>query len=90
MNVVASTCLIVVMVPKKNFNDLKQAIFKAGGGSIGNYKNCSSSFKVQGTFMPTENAHPTVGKANTLENVKEIRLEVVCEIEKVINSFEKN
>ena len=92
MNVFVNVVLIVVMVPKKNFNEVKEAIFASGGGSIGNYEKCSSSFEVTGTFMPNEKANPTVGKANTLETVNEIRLETVCKIEKVkavINAIRK-
>lgn len=83
MEITFNKVLIVVMVPKKYFEVLKDAIFAFGGGNIGNYSKCSSSFKIKGTFMPNEKAHPTVGKANKFEKVNEIRLEFVCEVDKV-------
>ncbi len=83
MNLFVNEVLVVVMVPEKNLEDVKEAIFASGGGKIGNYQNCSTTSKVEGTFMPNEKANPTVGKANKLEKVKEIRLEVICDVKYV-------
>lgn len=37
MNLFVKEVLVVVMVPEKNLEDVKDAIFASGGGKIGNY-----------------------------------------------------
>ena len=54
-----------------------EALYKAGAGQIGHYKNCSFSSSGTGTFMPNEEANPHVGKALIQEKVQEIRAEVI-------------
>lgn len=83
MNLFIKEVLIVVMVPEENLEDVKEAIFASGGGKIGNYQDCSTAMRVEGTFRPNEKANPTVGMANKLEIVKEIRLEVICDVKYV-------
>lgn len=64
-------------VPKENTNQVLDAIHEAGAGNIGNYEECSFKINGTGTFKPTENASPTIGKGGTKENVNEDRVEVV-------------
>ena len=41
------------------------------------------STKCIGTFKPTDDANPYIGKSNNLEFVQEEKLEVVCDIKLV-------
>ena len=41
------------------------------------------STKCVGTFKPTDDANPYIGKKNNLEFVDEEKLEVVCDVKKV-------
>lgn len=68
---------LVTFIPKDNAEDVMKALHEAGAGQIGNYKNCSFRLEGTGTFMPTEEANPHIGKANTLEYVAETRVEVI-------------
>ena len=80
---------IFVTIPSENLEEVRNAIFDAGAGVIGNYTHCSTSVKNIGTFKPNEKANPHIGKANNLEFVEEYKLEVICNIENV-NKVLKN
>lgn len=70
---------IVVFVPPENADALRQALGEAGAGQIGEYSFCSNSFMSKGRSLPSDKAHPYIGKAGTLEVIDEEAVEVVCE-----------
>ena len=76
---------IFVTIPLNSVEIVRNAIFEAGAGIIGNYTHCSTSVKSIGTFKPNDKANPHIGQINTLEFVKEEKLEVICDIENVKN-----
>ena len=51
-----------VYVPKENVEEVQNALFSSGAGSIGDYKNCSFQSVGVGTFLPSEDASPKVGE----------------------------
>lgn len=69
---------IVVYVPIKNADEVREAIGKAGGGKLGKYSFCSFSTRGIGRFKPEEGAHPHIGKVGELEQVEEERIEITC------------
>lgn len=83
VNININKVKIVVMVPRSNADSLREIICNTGAGVIGNYTDCSVSTKVIGTFKPNSKANPTIGRKEKLEKVKEIKLEVICRVEKV-------
>lgn len=64
-------------VPEKNLEEVKNALFKAGAGKIGNYEKCSWQTKGTGQFMPGEASKPFVGKKGTVEKLEEYKVEMV-------------
>ncbi|MEQ8361635.1 MAG: Nif3-like dinuclear metal center hexameric protein [Cyclobacteriaceae bacterium] len=68
---------LVTFIPKDSAPSVLDALHKAGAGNIGNYKNCSFSTIGTGAFEPTEEASPQVGKSGKLEEVEEIRAELI-------------
>jgi hypothetical protein len=58
---------------------VRQALGDAGAGRIGNYSHCSYSSVGTGRFKPLDEAHPAIGEVGKLEEVKEERVECVCE-----------
>ncbi len=66
---------LTTFVPIAATNTVKNAVFKAGAGSIGNYENCSFSTEGLGTFKPLSNAQPTLGKIGTTHIEKENQLQ---------------
>lgn len=63
--------------PIANTQEILQALFEAGAGEIGEYRNCSFRTEGQGTFLPGENANPAIGARGDLETVEEHRVEVM-------------
>ena len=74
---------IFVTVPVEDLQKVRDAMCNAGAGIIGEYSYCTSSVKSIGTFLPSENANPYIGKQNQLEFVEEEKLEVICDVDKV-------
>ena len=83
MNINIKRVKIVTTVPVENIESVRNAICDAGAGVIGNYRYCSVSTNCVGTFKPNEDANPYIGEKNKLEYVEEVKLETVCDIEKV-------
>jgi dinuclear metal center YbgI/SA1388 family protein len=74
---------LVVFVPIESAAKISNAVFAAGAGAIGNYKNCSFGAKGTGTFLPLKGAKPTVGKKGKPEKVPEVRFETIVPAEKL-------
>jgi hypothetical protein len=68
---------LVVFVPRNALNDVRDAVFAAGAGRIGNYERCSWYTDGTGTFLAGEGAAPTSGKPGVEQLVDECRLETV-------------
>lgn len=66
-----------VFVPETHASTLRDALFSAGAGNIGNYSECSFNLHGTGTFLPKEKANPTLGEIGIREEVKEISIEVI-------------
>ena len=70
---------LTTYVPKNEVISVREALFAAGAGNIGNYEQCSFSTKGKGTFKGNEQSNPTVGKAGELQIEKEVQLNVTFE-----------
>lgn len=64
-------------VPDSHLEAVKQAVFAAGGGRIGNYDHCAWQVKGQGQFRPLAGASPHIGEVGAEESVDEWRVELV-------------
>ena len=69
---------ICVYVPENSVEKVKQALFDAGAGRIGNYDCCCWQTEGIGQFRPLENSNPAIGTLNEVEQVKEVKVELVC------------
>lgn len=65
---------LVTYVPVKHRQQLLNALFEAGAGSIGNYSQCSFTTEGSGTFLPQEGANPAVGTPGNLQEEREAQL----------------
>ena len=74
---------LVTFVPVKDAEKVRMAIGDAGAGVLGKYSHASFSTKGIGRFIPGKGAHPAIGKVGQLTEVKEERIEVICQKEKV-------
>lgn len=68
---------LVTFSPVKNATEVRNALFTAGAGAIGNYDECSFNVKGEGTFKAGEGSHPYVGKQGEQHHEEEIRIEVI-------------
>ena len=68
---------LTTFIPAENTEEVMRAIHQAGAGMIGNYHHCSFRVAGIGTFMPMEDANPTIGNIGNLEKVEENRVEVI-------------
>ena len=68
---------LVVFVPTSHLEKVKDAIFEAGAGHIGNYDQCSYSTNGKGSFSALEGANPFVGSLNERHTEEESRLETI-------------
>lgn len=68
---------LVTFVPKKYAETVRNALFEAGAGNIGNYDTCSFSHEGNGTFRAAEGCQPFCGTIGELHTENEIRLEVI-------------
>ena len=70
---------LVTYIPEPHLEEVRNALFRAGAGHIGEYSECSFSSVGQGTFTPSSRANPTIGQRGKREQVEEVRLEVLVE-----------
>ncbi|MBN7812216.1 Nif3-like dinuclear metal center hexameric protein [Algoriphagus sp. H41] len=68
---------LVFFVPPTAKDGVLQAVFDAGAGQIGEYKDCSFQLEGMGTFTPSEAANPHLGERGIPQTEKEIRVEVI-------------
>jgi structural hemagglutinin/hemolysin toxin protein RtxA len=79
-------------VPEPNLEEVKNAIFAAGAGVIGNYSHCSWQILGQGQFKPLEGSNAFIGKVNQMETIAEYKVETVCAehcIKEVVSALKK-
>jgi len=95
-----------VLIPKKNILkklttyipthaaiQLRNTLFDAGAGNIGNYDNCSFSISGEGTFRGNEKSNPTLGEKSKLHLEKEIQISVLFEVkneENILKALHEN
>ena len=68
---------LVTFVPESHADYVRNALFNAGAGNIGNYDSCSFNLYGDGTFRANESANPFVGKKGELHTEEEVRIELV-------------
>ena len=95
-----------ILVPKQNFiqklvtytipenvEELRNALFEAGAGKIGNYEDCSFNSKGIGTYMGNEDSNPEIGERFEFVENEEIKIEVIFEKQlqsKILKALFKN
>lgn len=68
---------LVTFVPEAHAEYVRNALFNAGAGNIGNYDSCSYNMSGEGTFRASEQTNAFVGNIGELHLEKEIRIETV-------------
>lgn len=68
---------LVTYVPENNADNLRDALFSAGAGNIGNYARCSFNANGIGTFCGNEQSTPFVGQKNSDHREAETQIGVI-------------
>jgi dinuclear metal center YbgI/SA1388 family protein len=68
---------LFTFVPLAHAERVRQAIFDAGGGQIGNYSECSFNAEGTGTFKAGAGTDPFVGAQGQQHHEKELKVEVI-------------
>lgn len=68
---------IVTFCPVHLAGKVRNAMFDAGAGHIGQYDSCSFNLSGQGTFRALEGADPFVGEIDKLHVENETRIEII-------------
>ena len=70
---------LVTFCPIEHAEKVRNALFNAGAGGIGNYEDCSFNIEGSGTFRGNEATNPFVGSKGERHTEKEIRIELIFE-----------
>lgn len=70
---------LVTFVPRTHLEKVRESLFTAGAGNIGNYDKCSFALEGTGSFRGNENTNPFLGKKGELSLESETRLELIFE-----------
>jgi dinuclear metal center YbgI/SA1388 family protein len=68
---------LVTFCPSEQADIVRNALFNAGGGHIGNYDSCSYNLEGYGTFRGNDDTSPFVGEKGKLHRENETRIEVI-------------
>jgi len=74
--------LLGVYVPLSAAEKLKEALFAAGAGNFGSYDCCCWETRGKGQFRPLSGSHPTLGEEGKVEQVEEIKIEMIVTADK--------
>lgn len=71
---------LVTFVPQAQADEVRNALFEAGCGCIGNYDSCSYNLEGKGTFRAQPGTHPFCGEIGQLHEEHEVRIETVLPV----------
>ena len=84
---------LVTFVPEQQAENVRQALFAAGAGTIGDYDCCSFNSRGEGTFRAAAGANPFVGEIGKMHTEPEIRIEVILKKElknQIVSALQKS
>ena len=67
---------LTTYVPIESAEKVREALFNAGAGNIGNYSNCSFNIEGTGSYMGNDDSNPVVGKRGEISFEKEVQIGV--------------
>lgn len=66
-------------VPQSHLEEVKEAVFAAGAGHMGDYDRCCWQTMGEGQFRPLQGADPYIGEPGEVAQVKEYKVEMICD-----------
>ena len=80
----SSLLKIEFYVPEEQLLQVKQAMFAAGAGRVGDYYCCAWQVRGEGQYRPGLGSQPFKGEQGRLETLVEYKVEMVCSEEFII------
>ncbi|MGM0855620.1 MAG: NGG1p interacting factor NIF3 [Pseudomonadota bacterium] len=74
---------LAFFVPTEDAESVKEAVFETGAGRIGDYEACCFQTRGTGQFRPLQGADPHIGEVGELAYVDELKVELVCEDDRI-------
>ncbi|MGM0544123.1 MAG: NGG1p interacting factor NIF3 [Pseudomonadota bacterium] len=74
---------LAFFVPTEDADSVKEAVFETGAGRIGDYEACCFQTRGTGQFRPRQGADPHIGEVGELAYVEELKVELVCEDDRI-------
>lgn len=71
---------LVTFVPLEAAARVRNGLFAAGAGHIGNYDECSFNTEGEGTFRPLQGSSPVIGEKGTRHTEAECRIEMILPV----------
>ena len=68
---------LVTYAPLQHAEMVRDAIFEAGGGHVGNYSECSFNSQGEGTFKGGEDTNPFIGSPGKRHSENETKIELI-------------
>lgn len=65
-------------VPETHLESVKQALFAAGAGRVGDYDSCAWQTLGRGQYRPLSGSQPHQGETGKIETIAEYKVEMVC------------
>lgn len=72
-----------VYIPESHLDAVKDAMFAAGGGRLGQYEACAWQTLGRGQFKPQAGSQPYIGQQGQIEQVDEYKVEILCTRESI-------
>ncbi|MEM0955257.1 MAG: YqfO family protein [Pseudomonadota bacterium] len=69
---------LCVYVPEDALEQVKQALFAAGAGRLGDYSDCCWQVLGTGQFRPGVSSDPAIGSVGATTRLQEYRVEMLC------------
>lgn len=73
---------LITFAPHEQAEEVRQAMFDAGAGHIGDYSKCSFNSEGEGTFKGSEDTDPFIGKPGELTRTREMKIETIYPVSK--------
>ena len=84
---------LTTFIPLENAEKLRNALFNAVAGNIGNYDRCSFNIDGEGTYRGNQNSNPSIGKKGENHTENETQISVIYESKNettILASLQKN
>lgn len=77
-----------IFAPEESVDEILAALAGTHAGEIGKYDHCATIIPVQGFWRPLEGAEPALGTPGELFSGSEVKLEVLCREEYLLETVQ--